>query len=96
MEYKDYKKEWDGFFDETKRLALGSASIDLARLSCINAGDLATDLVRKIIENFAYTVSNGRYYKYFVLTEWANRFVRSELFKRSMSLIEKTRKDDGE
>lgn len=96
MEYKDYKKEWEDFYDMTKRFALSSVSIDLAKLSCINATDLATDLARKIIENFAYTLSHGRYYKYFVLSEWANQFVRKDLIDKSKELIEKTRKDIGE
>lgn len=96
MEYKDYKKEWNEFFDTNKLLAFGSASIDLSRLSCVNSTDLATDLTRKVIEKFAYTLSHGRYYKYFVLSEWANQFVRKDLIDRAKELIEKTRKDDGE
>lgn len=96
MRYEDYKKEWEEFYDMTKRFAVSSVSIDLAKLSCINADDLANDLVRKIIEKFAYTFSHGRYYKYFVMTDWANQFVRNDIFTRSKELIEKTRKDIGE
>lgn len=96
MNYNDYKKEWETFYDSQMRLAFGSASIDLSRLSCVNSTDLATDLTRKVLEKFAYTLSHGRYYKYFVLSEWANQFVRKDLIDRAKELIEKTRKDDGE
>ena len=96
MRYEDYKKDWENFYDEHKRLAFLSASIDLSRLSCVNPTDLATDLTRKVIEKFSYTLSHGRYYKYFVLSEWANQFVRKDLVDRAKELIEKTRKDDGE
>lgn len=96
MRYEDYKKEWETFYDGQLRLAFGSASIDLSRLSCVNSTDLATDITRKVLEKFAYTLSHGRYYKYFVLSEWANQFVRKDLIDRAKELIEKTRKDDGE
>ena len=96
MKYEDYKKDWDLFYDERMRLAFGSASIDLSRLSCLPADDLANDLAKKTVEKFVYELSHGRYYKYFVVSEWANLFVRNDLFKKSKELIEMTRKDDSE
>ncbi len=95
MKYEDYKKDWELFYDEHIRLSFGSASIDLARLSCLPADDLANDLTRKTIEKFVYGISQGRYYKYFVVSDWANQFVRNDLFKKSKDLIERTRKDNG-
>ena len=94
MNYEDYKEEWDDFFTSPMRYSLNSASMDLARLSDDDAEDLANYLVGKVIEKFAHELSSGRYFKYFVFSDWADAFVKKDLFEKSVALINRSREED--
>ncbi len=94
MNYEDYKEEWEDFFTSPMRYSLNSASMDLARLSDDDAEDLANYLVGKVIEKFAHEMSSGRYFKYFVFSDWAVAFVRKDLFEKSVALINRSREED--
>ena len=94
MQYEDYKQEWEDFFTTPMRFSLNSASMDLARLSDEDAGELANYLASKVIDKFAHEMSSGRYFKYWVFSDWADQFVREELFQKSKALIEKSREED--
>lgn len=94
MNYEDYKEEWEDFFTSPMRYSLNSASMDLARLSDDDAEDLANYLVGKVIEKFAHESSSGRYFKYFVFSDWADAFVRKDLFEKSVALINRSREED--
>lgn len=94
MEYQDYKDEWEAFFTTQMRFAVNSASIDMSRVSDEDAEDIAERIVGKLIDNFAHKRSYGRFHLYMVINDWANQFVKTELFEHSKALIEKTRKDD--
>ena len=94
MEYEDYKQEWEDFFTTPMRFSFNSASMDLARLSDEDAGELANYLVSKVIDKFAHEMASGRYFKYWVFSDWADQFVREELFQKSVALIEKSREED--
>lgn len=94
MNYEDYKQEWEEFFTTPMRFSFNSASMDLARLSDEDAGELANFLVNKVIDKFAHEMAHGRYFKYWVFSDWADAFVRQELFEKSVALINKSREDD--
>ena len=94
MEYQDYKQEWEDFFTTPMRFSFNSASMDLARLSDEDAGELANYLVSKVIDKFAHEMASGRYFKYWVFSDWADQFVREELYQKSKALIEKSREED--
>ena len=94
MEYQDYKQEWEDFFTTPMRFSFNSASMDLARLSDEDAGELANYLVSKVIDKFAHEMASGRYFKYWVFSDWADQFVREDLFQKSKALIEKSREED--
>ena len=94
MEYQDYKFEWEEFFTTPLRFAFNSASIDMSRVSDEPDDDLADSITSKLIEKFAHKYSYGRSHLYMVVGDWANQFVRKDLFEKSKALIEKTRKDD--
>ena len=94
MNYEDYKQEWEDFFTTPMRFSFNSASMDLARLSDEDAGDLANYLVSKVIDKFAHEMASGRYFKYWVFSDWADQFVREELYQKSVALIEKSREED--
>ncbi len=94
MQYEDYKQEWEDFFTTPMRFSFNSASMDLARLSDEDAGDLANYLVSKVIDKFAHEMASGRYFKYWVFSDWADQFVREELYQKSKALIEKSREED--
>ena len=94
MNYEDYKQEWEDFFTTPMRFSFNSASMDLARLSDEDAGELANYLVSKVIDKFAHEMASGRYFKYWVFSDWADQFVREELFQKSVALIEKSREED--
>ena len=94
MNYEDYKQEWEDFFTTPMRFSFNSASMDLARLSDEHAGDLANYLVSKVIDKFAHEMASGRYFKYWVFSDWADQFVREELYQKSVALIEKSREED--
>lgn len=94
MNYEDYKQEWEDFFTTPMRFSFNSASMDLARLSDEDAGELANYLVSKVIDKFAHALASGRYFKYWVYSDWADEFVRKELFDQSVALINKSREED--
>lgn len=94
MEYEDYKQEWEDFFTTQMRFAFNSVSIDISRVSDEDAEDLAESLTEHLITNFAHKYSYGRFHLFMVVTDWANQFIRHDLFEKSKALIEKTRKDD--
>lgn len=94
MNYEDYKQEWEDFFTTPMRFSFNSASMDLARLSDEDAGELANYLTGKVIDKFAHEMSSGRYFKYWVFSDWADQFVREDLFQKSKALIEKSREED--
>ena len=94
MEYQDYKQEWEDFFTTPMRFSFNSASMDLARLSDEEAEDLANYLVGKVIDKFAHELASGRYFKYWVFSDWADAFVRKDLFEKSVALINKSREED--
>lgn len=94
MQYEDYKQEWEDFFTTPMRFSFNSASMDLACLSDEDAGELANYLVSKVIDKFAHEMSSGRYFKYWVFSDWADQFVREELYQKSVALIEKSREED--
>lgn len=94
MEYNDYKDEWEGFFTTQMRFAFNSASIDMSRVSDEEPLELAEAIVSRLITNFAHKNSFGRYYRFSVINDWADRFMRKDLIDKAIALIEKTRKDD--
>ena len=94
MEYNDYKDEWEGFFTTQMRFAFNSASIDMSRVSDEEPLELAEAIVSRLITNFAHKNSFGRYYRFSVINDWVDRFMRKDLIDKAISLIEKTRKDD--
>lgn len=96
MNYEDYRQEWEDFFTSPMSFSLNSASMDIARLSDDDAEDLANYLVGKVIDKFAHELSAGRYFKYFVFSDWADAFVRKVLFEKSVALINRSREEDKE
>ena len=94
MNYEDYKQEWEEFFTTPMLFAYNSCAIDIARVSDDDSDDLAHELSQKLIRKFCNGISSGRYYKYYVLDDWANQYVRKDLFDRAKELIEKTRRED--
>lgn len=94
MEYEYYKQEWEEFFSTPMRFSFNSASMDLARLSDEDAGELANEIVCKLIDKFAHEMSSGIYFKYWAFSDWADEFVREDLYKKSKALIEKSREED--
>ena len=94
MQYEDYKQEWEEFFSTPMRFSFNSASMDLGRLSDEDPEDIAHVLVQKVITKFCNGMSSGRYYKYFVIDNWCQQFVRQELFDKCVALIKKSREED--
>ena len=89
-----YKREWEKFFTPDVKAALSSASINEAKTTSDDPSSIAETLVDRLLNTFVNQRALGHFDRYMILSRWVDRFVKEELIKESIALIEKTRKDN--